>query len=223
MARFPTNDIMSLVGPAPRYDLAESIGPDLHLRDVLGPDDIRLGYGSAAGDPALRAVIAERHLVDPNDVVVTAGGMHALFLLAFILCERGDEAVVIEPLFPMARTVLEAVGARVRSVTSRFEERYQPDLKAVRAALSERTELVSLASPQNPSGVAIPPATIRAILRMEDFAVCLVPNLRGRRNEPLSSQFEELRLRDRRRFPTVGIYDNVAFFLTGAHLQNPSQ
>ena len=43
MAHFPTNDIMTLVGPAPRFDLAESFGPDLHLHDVLGPDDIPLG------------------------------------------------------------------------------------------------------------------------------------------------------------------------------------
>src|SRR5580692_886406 len=66
MAHFPTNDIMTLVGPSPRFDLAESFGPDLHLRDVLGPDDFRLGYGSAEGDPGLRAMIAERHGVGPD-------------------------------------------------------------------------------------------------------------------------------------------------------------
>jgi aspartate/methionine/tyrosine aminotransferase len=166
MAHFPTNDIMSLVGPAPRYDLAESLGPDLMLRDLLGSDDIRLGYGSAAGSPALRAAIARRHGGEPDDVVVTAGGMHALFLLAFILCDRGGEAVTTAPLFPLARTALEAVGAHVRTVRLDFERRYQPDLADIRAALSERTKLVSLASPQNPSGVAIPSETIGAILRM---------------------------------------------------------
>jgi aspartate/methionine/tyrosine aminotransferase len=166
MAKFPTNDIMTLVGPAPRYDLAESIGPNLHLRDVLGSDDIPLGYGSAAGDPRLRDAIARRHLVDPDAVVVTAGSMHALFLLAFTLLAPGDEVVTTTPLFPLARTVLEAVGAKVRIVRLDFGDRYQPDLDAIRTVLSERTKLVSLASPQNPSGVAIPPATVRAILQM---------------------------------------------------------
>jgi aspartate/methionine/tyrosine aminotransferase len=166
MAQFPTNDIMTLTGPAPPYDLAESIGPDLRLHDVLDAGNITLGYGSAEGDPRLRAAIAERHGVDADDVVVTAGGMHALFLLAFILCDRGDEAVTTAPLFPLARTVLQAVGAQVRIVTLDFTRRYQLDQDQVRAALSERTKLVSLASPQNPSGVAIPPATIGAVLRM---------------------------------------------------------
>jgi hypothetical protein len=164
MAQFPINDIMTLVGPSPRFDLAESLGPDLYLRDVLEPDDVRLGYGSPAGDPGLRAMIAERNGVDPDDVVVTAGGMHALFLLAFILCDRGDEAVTTAPLFPLARSALEAVGAEVRTVTLDFGRGYQPDPAAVCAALSARTKLVSFASPQNPSGVAIPPATVRAVL-----------------------------------------------------------
>jgi aspartate/methionine/tyrosine aminotransferase len=163
MARFETNDIMTLTGPAPRYDLAESIGPDLHLRDVLDAEDIVLGYGSAAGDPRLRAAIAERHRVGADDVVVTAGGMHALFLLAFILCRPGDEAVTTAPSFPLARTALEAVGARVHIVKLDFDRRYQPDPAAIRGALSERTKLVSLASPQNPSGVALGPQTISDI------------------------------------------------------------
>jgi aspartate/methionine/tyrosine aminotransferase len=163
MARFPTNEMMALTGPAPPYDLAESFGPDLSLHDVLDSDDITLSYGTPAGDPRLRALIAERHGAGADDVVVTTGGMHALFLLAFILCEPGDEAVASAPLFPLARTVLESVGARIGTVKLDFERRYQPNLDDIRAALSDRTKLVSLASPQNPSGVAIPPGTIGEI------------------------------------------------------------
>jgi aspartate/methionine/tyrosine aminotransferase len=164
MERFQTNDIMELVGPAPRYDLAESIGPNLRLADVHAAHDITLGYGSPAGDPRLRAAIAERHGVGPDDVVVTAGGMHAVFLLAFILCQRGDAAVTTAPLFGLARNALDAVGAEVRVVRLDFKRRYQPDVAAFRAVLSARTKLVSLASPQNPSGVAIPRETVLGIL-----------------------------------------------------------
>jgi hypothetical protein len=74
--------------------------------------------------------------------------------------------VTTAPLFPLARNALDAVGAQVRSVRLDFARRYQPDLAYIRAALSERTKLVSLASPQNPSGVAIPAETITAILGM---------------------------------------------------------
>jgi len=83
MARFPQNDIISLIGEMPRYDLGESVGPDLRLGDVLDPlaqpsfGEIALGYGTAQGDPRLRALIAHAHDVTPDDVVVTVGGMHA--------------------------------------------------------------------------------------------------------------------------------------------------
>jgi hypothetical protein len=51
MARFPTNEIISLIGEAPRYDLGESVGPDLRLGDVLNGcaqrklGELALGYG----------------------------------------------------------------------------------------------------------------------------------------------------------------------------------
>ena len=163
MARFPTNDIMALTGSTPPYDLAESFGPNLRLHDIAGSEDLSLGYGTAAGDPRLRAVIAEQHGVEPDDVVITIGGMHALFLLAFVLCDRGDEAVITEPSFPLARSALEVVGADVRTVTVDFDSCYRLDPADMRAALSERTRLVSLASPQNPSGTTVPLETIQAV------------------------------------------------------------
>src|SRR5262245_40752875 len=122
MARFPKNDIISLIGELPRYDLGESVGPDLRVGDVLDASaqpsfgEIPLGYGTAQGDPPLRALIADAHGVTADDVVVTAGGMHALFLIAFVLCDRGDEAVTVSPMFPLARNTLDVVGANIRTV-----------------------------------------------------------------------------------------------------------
>src|SRR5260370_8541371 len=106
MPRFPKNDIISLIGEMPRYDLGESVGPDLRLSDLLDPSaqpsfgELALGYGSGQGDRRLRTLIADAHGVGADDVVVTVGGMHALFLIAFLLCDRGDEAVTLSPLFP---------------------------------------------------------------------------------------------------------------------------
>lgn len=170
MTRFPRNDIMSLVGDAPRLDLAESVGPDIRLAELLDVSgrsslgDMPLGYGTAEGNPRLREAIADLQGVGPNDVVITVGGMHALFLLAFILCDRGDEAVTTAPLFPLARNALEVVGAQVHALPLSFDRGYRPDPTELRRLLSARTKLVSLASPQNPSGVAIPANTLRAIL-----------------------------------------------------------
>lgn len=125
-----------------------------------------LAYRSAPGDAQLRAVVAELYDVEPDDVVITIGGMHALFLLGFILCERGDEAVIATPVFPPARTTLEAIGATLRVLPLSFDRGYRLDPSDLRPLLSEQTKLVSLASPQNPSGVAIPFETLREIVAM---------------------------------------------------------
>ncbi len=167
MTRFVRNDIISLTGSAPRFDLAESVGPDLRLGELLGggaAEDLRLGYATAAGDPALRAAIAAQHGVEPDDVVVTVGGMHALFLAGYILCGRGEDAIIATPVFPPARDTLLSVGATLRQLPLEFNEGYRLDPGWLTALLSPATRLVSLASPQNPSGVAFPREVLARIL-----------------------------------------------------------
>lgn len=170
LMRFPHNDIMSLTQETPRYDLAESVGPDLTLGDLLPAEEaaalaaLPLGYRTAAGDPDLRAALAEVHGVTADQVVITTGGMQTLFLAAFILCEPGEEAVTTRPLFPNSLSSLTAVGAKVIEIPLGFDQGYRLDMEALRAALTAKTRLVGLASPQNPSGVAIPQTTLQAVL-----------------------------------------------------------
>ena len=184
MVRFPESEIISLVGAAPRYDLGESLGPDIRLAELLRPADpsdgpshdlsdlgeLALGYASAEGNPRLREAIARLHGVSSDDVVLTVGSMHALFLIAFIVCDRDSEAVAISPLFPPVRNVLDAVGANVRVLQLTFDRCYRPDLAELRGLLSPQTRLVSLASPQNPSGIVIAPEDLRKILGMMEEA-----------------------------------------------------
>lgn len=174
--RFAKNEIFSLVGGAPRYDLGESYGSNLRVRDILGGDvagefaELELDYGTSAGNATLRGAIASRCGVGADDVVITSGAMHALFLVAFVLCARDDEAVLTAPIFPPARAALDAIGVNVRTVALSFDRGYQLDPGELAALLTSRTRLVSLASPQNPSGTTIPIATLRDVLaRMSEI------------------------------------------------------
>jgi aspartate/methionine/tyrosine aminotransferase len=142
-------------------------GPNHRLGELLGADsswkDIGLGYATAAGAPALRAAIAELHGVDADDVVVTVGGIHALFLLSYILCGRREEAIITTPVLPPAWDTLFSVGAKLRELPLTFDDRYQLDPEKLARLLSPATRLVSLASPQNPSGVALPHAALAKV------------------------------------------------------------
>ncbi|HEY3509806.1 pyridoxal phosphate-dependent aminotransferase [Kribbella sp. NPDC051137] len=169
MPKFPRHQIMSLTADQARHELGESYGPDLRLAELLTPElgDLELGYGTAAGDVQLRTAIAERHGVRADDVVVTVGGMHGIFLLAYLLAERG-EVVTTAPEFPMTRSAFETVGASVRVIPVGFDDGYQVRAEAVRAQLTPETKLVSLATPQNPSGVAVPLSVLREIVAAMD-------------------------------------------------------
>lgn len=159
MARFGPALMSGLVDAPVAYDLAESTSPPLRLREVLTPevlrrlDELQLGYGTTKGDEELRGLLAAEVGVAPDDVLTTAGGMSALFLLGLALCEPQDHVVLVTPCFPPAMAVPGALDARVASVALTFDDGYRLDVDAVARALTPATRLVSLASPQNPSGI----------------------------------------------------------------------
>ncbi|QHE92586.1 aminotransferase class I/II-fold pyridoxal phosphate-dependent enzyme [Pandoraea fibrosis] len=170
--RFPYNDIISLLDVNRPFNLAESTSQDLTFGEILDLANIenlrelKLGYGKSAGSLALREAIGQACNVPAEHVVTTQGAALALFLLAFETCRPGDEAVLITPCFPSSRGCLVGAGVTVREVTLAFETGYRLDMAQVEAVLSPKTKLVSLASPQNPSGVQTSRGEIEALLSL---------------------------------------------------------
>jgi aspartate/methionine/tyrosine aminotransferase len=170
--RFPYNEIISLLDVNRPFNLAESTSQDLTVGDVLdlaGLETLRglkLGYGRSAGSAELREEIAKICHVPAEHVVTMQGTALGLFLLAFETCRPGDEAVLVTPCFPPSRDCLLGAGVTVREVPLNFDNNYRLDLDALAASLSVKTKLVSLATPQNPSGVNTPRATIERILAL---------------------------------------------------------
>ena len=168
--RFPYNEIISLLDVNRPFNLAESTSQDLtvgELLDLAGLDRIRglkLGYGTSAGSMALREEIGRVCKVSPEHVVTTQGTALGLFLLAFEACRAGDEAVLATPCFPLSRDSLLGAGVDVREVRLSFEDAYRLDVERIGAALTPRTRLVSIASPQNPGGVQASRADVERLL-----------------------------------------------------------
>src|ERR1700722_17649485 len=108
MRQFPASPITALIDGKPRYHLGESMACDLTVADLLGPDglaslaEVNLGYGTSAGDPALRALLAARLGIRDDQVLITAGAAGALFLVG-LLCGDG-EVLVGRPCFPPRST-----------------------------------------------------------------------------------------------------------------------
>ncbi|HEX5975599.1 MAG TPA: pyridoxal phosphate-dependent aminotransferase [Rubrobacteraceae bacterium] len=119
-------------------------------------------YTPTAGIPELRAAIADdvarsRGIdVDPEQVVVTPGGKPIMFFSILALVEEGDEVLVPNPSFPIYESMVDFAGARPVFVPLRQENEF-------RAGLSERTKMVILNSPANPTGGVLTPEDIAGL------------------------------------------------------------
>jgi len=156
VTQFPAAQMMGLVDRPVRYDLAESTCPALTLGDLVEPGELTgllLGYGTSQGDAELRSLIAAEAGVRSDQVLITVGASQALFLVAQDRCGPGDRVLLTSPCFPATRIVPEGLGAQADVLRLRFDDGYRLPLDAVADLLTPRTRLVSVASPQNPSGV----------------------------------------------------------------------
>ncbi len=131
-------------------------------------------YTPTAGIPELRAAIAadvarsRRIEVAPEQVVVTPGGKPIMFFAILALVDEGDEVLLPNPAFPIYESMVSFVGGRPVFVPLRQENEFRFDLDELSAGLSERTRMVVLNSPANPTGGVLTPediASLAVILR----------------------------------------------------------
>jgi aspartate/methionine/tyrosine aminotransferase len=108
-----------------------------HWRRLARLGRVSVGLGTSAGDPALRAIVAERHGIPDGQVLITAGAAAAVFLIA-VLCGDG-EIVIGQPCYPPMLDAVRGIGAPVTVVRSRFEDGYRLDLDEFAGRLSPRT------------------------------------------------------------------------------------
>jgi len=144
-----------------RYDLASSGTPETPA-SMLGEvalSDWQHWY-------LFRERIAERYGADgPEDLLPTLGVSHALWLVCAALLEPGDEVIVETPTYEPLALVPAGLGAEVRRVERRMERGYDPDPDEIVGAMTERTKLVLLTSPHNPSGHSV---TDETLVRVHD-------------------------------------------------------
>ncbi|MCK8515971.1 histidinol-phosphate transaminase [Methylonatrum kenyense] len=124
-------------------------------------------YPDGAGF-ALRHALAERHAVDPMQVTLGNGSNDVLALVANAFLEPGREAVFSAHAFAVYPIVTQAAGASAVVVPANAPDHAMPfghDLEAMAAAVSERTRVVFVANPNNPTGTWLQADPLRAFLQ----------------------------------------------------------
>ena len=137
-------------------DTARKTAPELHgYMDSSGYADVR---------STIAASLARRFdtAYTASDIVMTTGAASAINALMQTVLDHEDEVVVLLPCYPAYRVFVENWGARLVEVPF-DEETMLPDLAAFERALTPRTKLVIVNTPNNPSGVVYPAAAADGI------------------------------------------------------------
>jgi len=129
-------------------------------------------YGPTLGFPELREAVAgyvtrTRGLqVGPQNVAIVPGGKPIIFFPMLALLEPGDEVIYPNPGFPIYESMIQYLGAVPRAMPLIEEHGFAFDLAWLRDHLGERTRMLILNSPQNPTGGVIPPEQVCAVAEM---------------------------------------------------------
>ncbi len=158
------------------YLLSPSDCESLSLRELLALadaqgkslwEDLSLGYTESPGHPALREEIARLYeLIRPQDTLVLAPE-EGIFIALQTLLAPGDEVVALHPAYQSLHEVARAAGCRVTPWSLRpAAGSWRLDLAALEGSLSERTRLLVLNFPHNPTGFLPTRDKLMAILEL---------------------------------------------------------
>ena len=126
-------------------------------------------YGPSAGLPELRQAIAEEVSrtrgvdVKSEEVVVVPGGKPIIFFTILALADPEDEVIYPNPGFPIYESMINYVGARPVPIRLQEQKDFSFDVNELASLITDRTKLIVLNSPQNPTGGVLTKQDIRDI------------------------------------------------------------
>ena len=160
-------EIIHLEIGQPDFDTFDNIS----LAGIRAISEGHTRYTPPIGMKSLREVIAEdagkRHdlQIHPDQVVVSPGAKPNLFFPALALIEPGDEVIYPNPGFPTYEAMIRVAGGIPVPMPLTEENHFSFDLDAFQQLISEKTKLVILNSPSNPTGGVMPMADLEAIAK----------------------------------------------------------
>jgi len=158
------------------YNLAESGAHPVTAADVLDPKEVEaflqipLGYAQTDGPMLLRERIADHLGATAENVLVTSGTIDANFISTWHLLEPGDELAYMVPNYFQINGLAESFGSTVKTFTLREELGWQPDLDQLESIVGEKTRLIALVNPNNPTGAILEPQAMERIVRIASNA-----------------------------------------------------
>lgn len=125
-------------------------------------------YVSAAGEKKLREEIADIHGVSADNVVVTTGSKWAIFSLLFLLLKKGENVIVPSPHWTTYALATKRFGAELRLLKRDLESDWKVNVEELESLFDERTRLLILNSPNNPTSKVIDGKVFSEIVKIAE-------------------------------------------------------
>ncbi|MBX9621528.1 MAG: capreomycidine synthase [Alphaproteobacteria bacterium] len=147
-----------------KYDIGSSGVKNFSLKELfnlidLVPNDlgnIIFNDSETFGNYELRRCISQRWGDgDPSSVLVGNGSNEVIFLLLNSLLSKGDEVIVLRPIYHTLGKLAESLSCNVKEWALDSSNNFQPNLEDLRKLISSKTRMVIVNFPHNPSGVSI--------------------------------------------------------------------
>jgi len=172
---FELERVQSIYENTVEYNLTESGFHPLTLSELLSGEQIEkltstvLGYGQTNGSVALRERIVALYDGQTTDnVLVTNGSAEANFVACHSLLEAGDEVVMMVPNYMQIWGIVEEMGAVPKAFHLREENEWAPDLDELRALVNDKTRMIAICNPNNPTGYTLTGDEMREIVKIAD-------------------------------------------------------
>ena len=173
---FKIEEWMNRYCPSAKIDLTSTCIEPLSLRDLLNIcnisstldiSDSKLTYGEIKGSERLRTAISTLYENQKlKNITVTHGAIGANQLVFESIIEKGDEVLVIAPIYQQHYSIPKFLGANVKIIYLREENRWLPNLRELENNLTRKTKLVCLNNPNNPTGSVIPDDMLKKIVEI---------------------------------------------------------
>ena len=148
-------EVLSLSDGEPDYDTPAPIKEAV----IKALEENYTHYGSNRGYPALRKLLSEKLeketgvSYDPEtEIIFTTGGAEALNNAFMAVVDPGDEVIVFSPAFITYENLVHMCGAKLVKVPLKKENNYQIDMDDLKAAVTDKTKLLVMNNPNNPTG-----------------------------------------------------------------------
>ncbi len=115
----------------------------------------RIKQDSTYGDIELIEAIAKRYRSDSENIFLAPGSSAANYTVMGVLLEKDDEVIVESPAYEVLAQIPLVFGAKVKRWHRKFENSWKLDFKQLSELLTNKTKLIVLTNPHNPTGISL--------------------------------------------------------------------